>query len=450
METSVETVCNLLARSRLLAPDEVKRLYQGWQREAGGKIKDVGEFGKWMVARQFVTQFQADGLLRGHADHFFFNEYKLLDRIGKGKMAGVYKAAHRLGQVVAIKVLPASKAKDPETFGRFQREARLAQRLKHPNVVRTFQVGQSGNLHYLVMEYLEGETLAELLERRGRLLPAEAAQLVYQALLGLQHIHEQNMVHRDLTPGNLMVLMSPIPGEPGIVKILDIGLGRATFEEGPAQDAILTREDSVLGSPDYLAPEQARSSHTSDVRADIYSLGCVLYHAVAGQVPFPAKNAVQKMIAHSSEKPKPLSSFNLATPNTLQQIVDSMMAKDAAQRFATPAVAARALEAFLESQTVAVRVPQLAELVPAYASWLESEAPAEAIPLGGPGHAPVAMAVSQPGVTGVNVELVPVPPSSAGSGATVNRTLVMVLLGAGIMLTLMCSGIGAFLMFRGR
>src|SRR5262249_33758103 len=148
----------------------------------------------------------ADALLRGHSDHFFFGQYKLLDRIAKGKMAGVYKAVHRLGQVVAIKVLPPSRAKDPEAFGRFQREARMAQRLKHPNLVRTFQLGQSGPLHYLVMEYLEGETLAEILERRGKLPPIEAAQIVYQALLGLQHVHEQGMVHRDLNPDNLMIL----------------------------------------------------------------------------------------------------------------------------------------------------------------------------------------------------------------------------------------------------
>jgi hypothetical protein len=171
----------------------------------------------------------------------------------------------------------------------------------------------------------------------------------------------------------------------------------------------------------------------------------VLYHAVAGQVPFPAKNAVQKMIAHSSEKAKPLSSFNLAVPAALQQIVDTMMAKAPAERYATPALAAKALQAFLESQAVAVRAPQLAELVPAYANMLESEAPAEAIPLG-PAGSVVATPVST--MAGVDVELVPVQASPAGGGITISRTVIMLLLGAGAMTFLLCAGLAAFLVFR--
>src|SRR5206468_2519439 len=126
------------------------------------------------------------------------NQYKLIDRLGQGRMAGVYQAVHELGQTVAIKILPPSKAKDPQLFGRFQREARLALRLQHPNVVRTFQVGEANGLNYLVMEYLDGEDLEDVFKRRGKLPPAEAVRLVYQALQGLQHLHEQGMVHRDL------------------------------------------------------------------------------------------------------------------------------------------------------------------------------------------------------------------------------------------------------------
>src|SRR5262249_20791579 len=145
---------------------------------------------------------------------FFLGEYKILDRIGRGRMAGVYKAVHQLGQVVAIKVLPPSKAKDPRTLGRFTREARLALKLKHPNVVRAFQVGEVNGLHYLVMESLEGEPLEEVLQRRKRLSPAEAVRVVHQALVGLQHIHEQGLVHRDLKPSNLMLVPAPGSGQP--------------------------------------------------------------------------------------------------------------------------------------------------------------------------------------------------------------------------------------------
>src|SRR5262249_49448253 len=152
-------------------------------------------------------------LLRGHADHIFFNDYKLLDRIGRGRMAGVYKAVHQLGQTVAIKVLPPSKAKDPQALSRFQREARMAMKLKHPNVVRPFHPRESNGLQYLVMEYLDGEPLDEVLKRRGRLPPTEAARLIYQALQGLAHIQEQDMVHRDLEPANLMLVPPARPGQ---------------------------------------------------------------------------------------------------------------------------------------------------------------------------------------------------------------------------------------------
>ena len=166
--TTPESICNLLARSRLMTPDEVRNLRQRWLREAGVKAPDTAQFGKWLVANQFVTDYQAGRLLKGHSDHYFFNDYKLLDRIGLGRMAGVYKGIHKLGQVVAIKVLPPSKGKDAEAFGRFQREARIALRLKHPNVVRSFQTDVAESLHYIVMEYLDGETLEEVLKRHGR------------------------------------------------------------------------------------------------------------------------------------------------------------------------------------------------------------------------------------------------------------------------------------------
>jgi serine/threonine protein kinase len=122
-----------------------------------------------MVANRYLTEYQSTLLARGHADSFFLNEYKILDRLGKGRMAGVYKAQHRLGQVVAIKVLPPSKAKEPTLLGRFQREAKLALLLRHPNIVRTFQTGLAGNLHYLVMEYIEGETLEDVMTRRKQM-----------------------------------------------------------------------------------------------------------------------------------------------------------------------------------------------------------------------------------------------------------------------------------------
>ena len=158
----------LLGRSRLLPTEDLAALARRWRSEAPSRSR-ADDYARWLTAKQYLTDYQAAVLLRGRAGPFFLNEYKLLDRIGVGRMAGVYKAVHRLGQIVAVKVLPPSKAKDPQAFGRFQREARLALRLNHPNVVRTFQTGEADGLHYLVMEYLEGETLEDVLKRRKRL-----------------------------------------------------------------------------------------------------------------------------------------------------------------------------------------------------------------------------------------------------------------------------------------
>src|SRR5436309_1074042 len=173
MELTVANVYGLLLRSKLLSLDEARAMFGRWQGEAGGDANNTARFAAWMVAHKYLTEYQASLLARGHAEGFFLGEYKVLDRLGTGRMAGVYKAQHPTGQVVAIKVLPPSRAQDPTLLARFHREDRLALRLKHPNVVRAFQMGAGGGVHYLVMEYLEGETLDDVLARR-RFPPPEA------------------------------------------------------------------------------------------------------------------------------------------------------------------------------------------------------------------------------------------------------------------------------------
>jgi serine/threonine protein kinase len=378
---TIANICELLTRTNLLSTADVQALQQRWRSEAPANA-DVQEFARWLVANQYVTDYQAGRLLKGSTDHYYFNQYKLLDRIGTGRMAGVFKAVHRLGQVVAIKVLPPSRAKDPQAFGRFQREARLALRLKHPNIVRTFQTGEADGLHYLVMEYLDGETLEDVLKLRGKLPPEEAVRLLQQALAGLQHLHEEGMVHRDLKPANLMLV--PAPGADTLsatLKILDIGVGRAIFDEGedaaPGANADLTKQGDLLGAPDYMAPEQARDAHTADVRADIYSLGCVLYHVLTGQPPFPGGNVVNKMMRHASEKPKPLPATGAFA--RIQPVLSKMLAKDPAQRYATPEAAGLALTAALTptAQPAAVRKgpPLTPKQLQDYESWLETSDP---------------------------------------------------------------------------
>lgn len=382
MDFTVANVCGLLIRSKLMTPAEMQAMRQRWVAESKDTAEQLPLFLRWLVKNEFATEYQAALLSRGHADDFFLGQYKILERVGRGRMAGVYKAVHPSGQIVAIKVLPPSRAKNSQLLARFEREARLAVKLKHPNVVRSFQLGETKGVHFLVMEYLEGEPLDEVLQRRKRLPPGEAVRLVYQALIGLQHIHEQGMVHRDLKPANLMVVPAPARGDnettlKSNVKILDIGLAREFFDENSpvptAERMELTGEGVLLGTPDYLAPEQARDPRAIDIRADIYSLGCVLYHFLTGQPPFPDKNILNQMIRHASENPKPLAAFNPSLPEGLQQIVEWMMAKQPAQRYPTPGRAAKALQAFMMVASDAAAVPEDTPQLRRFLTCLEME-----------------------------------------------------------------------------
>ncbi len=376
IQTSVRDYCTLLAKSKLLPVEEVEALYKRWKEEAHASDDQVDQFCKFLVSRRALTEWQAAMVRRGRADGFFLAGYKILDRIGKGQMGGVYKAVHGLGQIVALKILPASKAKNQHILGRFQRETRLLTQLDHPNVVRAYQVGEGGGINYIAMEFLEGETLDETLSRRKRLPWAEAVRLIHQALGGLQHLYERRMIHRDIKPANMM--LTPAPGRhdatwDSTIKILDIGLGRELFDESTPEGQIetqLTVEGSVLGTPDYLAPEQAKDARSADIRADIYSIGCVLFHCLCGRPPFQEANIMSQMLKHATERPPLIASIVSDVPAGLQSILDSMLAKFPDDRYATPEVAANALKPFLGSSGVE---PVAAPLVPAFKEWLETE-----------------------------------------------------------------------------
>jgi serine/threonine protein kinase len=343
--TSPEAVWLLLRRSGLLSAEEVQVVEYRWRE--GGAEGDVAALGRWLVANQYVTEYQMAQLLQNHADRFFLGPYKLLDRIGKGRLGMVYEAVHRLGQRVAIKVLPPSRARDPHLLARFQRQTQVLQQLDHLNVVRALGAGEDDGLHYLVLEYLDGETLQDALDRHGRLPPLQAVDFIGQVLAGLQHLHERGLVHCNLGPANLMLVRPPRGGRPSIgpppqptVKILDISLSRSALESEPA-------EGVLLGVPGFLAPEQARDAHSADIRADLYSLGCILYYALAGRPPF-----------RDSRSPRPLRELTPDVPEELEQIVGRMMAADPVQRFQTPEEAASAFQAFVLHTVVPVLAPE--------------------------------------------------------------------------------------------
>jgi serine/threonine protein kinase len=295
--------------------------------------------------------------------------YRVLGLVGVGGMGAVYKAEHRLmKRLVALKTISPAFLSNAAAVARFRNEFQSTARLSHPNVVTAFDADQAGELHFLVMEFVEGMPLDRLVAQRGRLPIEQACQVFRQAAEGLAHIHEKRLVHRDIKPQNLMV------GRSG-VKILDCGLARPVSDSphkldknanDPAQPHA-TSAGMILGTPDYIAPEQCADARSADIRSDIYSLGCTFYFALTGQPPFPHRSAVEKLAAHSTIEPASLASLRPEVPAELERIVARMMAKDPAKRFQTPSDLARDL-AKLEQDASADGAEALLAVEPAAAT----------------------------------------------------------------------------------
>jgi serine/threonine protein kinase len=282
-----------------------------------------------MLQDGLLTHFQAEQLLHGKARGFTLaGKYRLLEHLGTGGMGSVFLCEHiSMRRRVAIKVLPVGRASDASYLERFYREARAVAALDHPNIVRAHDVDHDDKLHFLVMEYVDGSSLQDIVKRHGPLSVERTCHYLSQGAAGLQHAHEAGLVHRDIKPGNILV------DRRGIVKVLDMGLARFFHEE----DSISKKYDeTVLGTADYLAPEQATDSNV-DVRADIYSLGATLYFCLTGQTLFGEGAAHQKLIWQQTRQPKPIRSLRPEVPEELADIVEKrMLAKDPAQRFQAP------------------------------------------------------------------------------------------------------------------
>jgi serine/threonine protein kinase len=265
--------------------------------------------------------------------------YRILRMLGAGGKGTVYLAEHQLMErPVALKILNRSLTDAPAAVQRFRREVKAAAKLAHPNIVTAYDAEQAGDIHFLVMEYVEGQSLENLVAQRGPLPPALACIYARQAALGLQHAFERGMVHRDIKPQNLMLTPA------GQVKILDFGLARFARETAPLLAAplsplalpALTQTGSVMGTPDYIAPEQAADCHTADVRADLYSLGGTLYYLLTGRAPFPQGTVLDKLLAHAEHQPEPLTALRPDLPPEVVRVVGRLLAKDPARRYPTP------------------------------------------------------------------------------------------------------------------
>jgi serine/threonine protein kinase/tetratricopeptide (TPR) repeat protein len=312
--------------------------------------------------------------------------YELLEKLGQGGMGLVFKARQRhLDRVVALKLIRDDRLTDSQALRRFNREARAVARLAHPNIVALYHADQVAGTHFLAMEYVDGTNLAKLVRQQGPLHVAQACEYAHQVCLGLQHAHQRGLVHRDIKPANLL-----LAADGRTVKILDMGLARLEqVHDSEFASSELTHEGVVMGTPDYLAPEQASDPRKADIRADLYSLGCTLYFLLTGRPPFPECSFTDKLVKHRVEEPEPLGKLRPDTPAGVEAVVGKLMAKRLEDRYQTPDEAAAALEPLMRAEAAAVgiasqattveREPSRGEIVPVRPV---ADSPDQAGPLG--------------------------------------------------------------------
>ena len=356
--SSVEELLQLIRKSGMV--DEGKLTTYLQRRQAGrGLPEDSREAADAMVRDGLLTAFQAEQFLLGKWRGFTIGKYKLLERVGVGGMGQVFLCEHMfMKRRVAIKVLPPAKAEQPAALGRFYREARAAGSLEHPNIVRTHDIDQDGNLHFIVMEYVDGANLLDIVKKFGPMNLARAVHTIRQTALGLDFAFRGGIIHRDIKPGNILI------DRTGATKLLDLGLARF-YKDSTDMLTVKYDDKIVLGTADYVAPEQVANSHAVDVRADLYALGASFYFVLAGHPPFPNGTVSQKLLWHRTKDPTPIRQIRPEVPEALAAIVAKMMHKDLNQRYATPADVVEALEIWDTAEVPLPAAEEMPQLSPA-------------------------------------------------------------------------------------
>jgi eukaryotic-like serine/threonine-protein kinase len=338
----------------------------------------AGSLRQESVRREWLTDWQAEMIQKGRGSDLLLGSYLLLDKLGEGGMGVVYKARHRvLNRIVAVKVIRTDRLANPDVVRRFQREIQAAAQLSHPNVVLAYDADQVGDRTFFAMEYIEGVDLSTLVREQGPLPIAEACDCAWQAAMGLQHAHERGLVHRDIKPTNLLLsttrdeaVKAALSGvistqaldaagnlapPQGVIKILDLGLARITEAAPGKEPSHLTQDGLVVGTPDYLAPEQARNASKVDIRSDVYGLGCTLFFILTGEVPYPSGTTIEKVLRHANEPVPSLLARRPDAPAALESVLARAMAKKPDNRYQTPAEFADALLPFTSDSSVARR-----------------------------------------------------------------------------------------------
>jgi serine/threonine-protein kinase len=339
---SAQDLIEALRSSGLFTPEQFTGLLRELAPLAGNAVAMV----EHLVESGYLTNYQLGKVLRGRASDLLVGPYVITDKLGSGGMGKVYSArCVDDGRTVALKVVRPALVQNPTVRGRYAREVQAAGALSHENIVGILGAGEANGRVYMAMEFVNGIDLARLMRDFEMVKVEEACEYIRQAALGLQHAHERGFVHRDVKPSNLVVAGErhlPQSTEPAVVKLLDLGLARAIDpDDMVAPD--LTRDHAVVGTPDYMAPEQAKSSRHVDPRADLYSLGCTLYFLLTGRVPFPYPSAIEKILAHLNELPTPLQGLRPEVSAALAGIVARLMAKRPEDRFPSAEALAEAL-----------------------------------------------------------------------------------------------------------
>ncbi|QGJ72260.1 Serine/threonine protein kinase [Planctomycetales bacterium 10988] len=329
-----------LLQSRLISAQQLDEIVSDLQEHSLGKEVSADTLGRHLIRARRLTSWQHLYLLRGFSG-FHVGSYTLLRSLGRGGMSHVYLAKHRkLDRVVALKIMIPSQASNETVLQRFQHESDAHRSLKHPHIVRAYDSGEHGNMHYMAMEFVNGSDLNRIVGKQGPLSYRKAAHVIAQSARGLGHIHQHGLVHRDIKPANLLM------NKQGVVKISDLGVVRLFLPDG--ESLTLSGDGRMLGTLDFLSPEQALDPHRIDGRADLYSLGCTMYFLLTGKVPFEATIPAQRLLMHQLHEPPALEQHRPDIPPEIVKVCRKLMAKRPAQRYSNAEEVAKHLEDWLE------------------------------------------------------------------------------------------------------
>lgn len=324
-EKNAKSFLSMLQKSGIVPEDRLKQSLAELSKRAAGRTIGLDELSEHLIESGVITGWHSEKLQSGKYKGFFLGKYKLLGHLGTGGMSSVYLAEHTITrQKRALKVLPRKKVDDKSYFDRFYREGRAAASLSDPNVVRIHDICDEDDIHYMVMEYVQGKDLYEVVKEGGPLDYDLALNYTLQTAKGLQHAHDMKLVHRDVKPANLLLT------DDQVVKILDLGLALLTEDE---ESLTVLHNERVMGTADYLAPEQAVNSHDVDHRADIYGLGCTLYFLLTGHPPFPNGSLAQRIAMHQTQEPLEITEDRPDCPMEIIALCKRMMKKSADDRF---------------------------------------------------------------------------------------------------------------------